>query len=75
MMRLLTEEEAKETWCPMARSIASGPGALVAINRGLEVSALPELCMCIASKCAMWEEVFDPKTRRRAGYCGLKGKA
>ncbi len=78
----MTEDEAKEKWCPMVRTADSGePGAL-AVNRD---AAVPANYNCIASDCMMWAwsgEVIQGKGRDgilndyikysdNYGYCGL----
>ena len=65
---LLTEEQAREKWCPMAR---------VEIDGGHLVNKLDKKWdpLCIASDCMMWrwgEPVLDGKNARQ-GYCGLAG--
>ena len=73
---LLTEKQAREKWCPMARVIKSnGAAELVAGNQDSEFHALGS---CFASDCMMWrwrpqlsgKEGFEDK-----GWCGLAGKS
>ena len=60
-MTLLTEEEAKTKWCPMAREIMADPSTLanvaisgVAFNRIFDLEGECITTKCIASGCAMW---------------------
>ena len=69
---MMTEEEAKKRWCPMAR---------VHISRSLSGSeyysnnrlALHDLTTCIASGCMAWR-TGESYGERFSGYCGLAGK-
>lgn len=76
---ILTEDEAREKWCPFARSVRwerqdekiDLPGSPVVANReplGDEDGG----CLCIASNCMSWRvsRFFD----KPGGYCGLAGK-
>ena len=48
-MRLLTEDEARETWCPMARfTEIDAPGGRL-WSTGLQTPH------CVAAACALWE--------------------
>lgn len=86
-MTLLTEDEAKTKWCPLAR--ATNCGELpVAVNR---IGKAPDNdCRCIASVCMAWRK-FDqtgmgPNGEKRdrdldgrtrwvdRGFCGAFGK-
>ena len=73
----LTETEAREKWCPMAR-----------VDGANRTSHCEELngAMCIASRCMMWRwfdspvrgafreaEHGTPRPERR-GFCGLAGR-
>ena len=64
-MNTMTETEARERWCPMAR----------------EMTAWDKDCKCIASKCMAWRwvrpEGLTPqgyKTDPDRGYCGAFGR-
>lgn len=54
---LMTEDEARTKWCPMARIATNIYPHASAINRGHDsgVPQIPPGCQCIASKCAMWQ--------------------
>lgn len=67
-MGLLTEDEAREKWCPFVRGVtgeveAEGrtrhSGAQPAYNRviGEEQTAWPAAVCCIGSKCMSWRSV------------------
>lgn len=60
---LVTEEEAKEKWCPMARTA----GYNCSRNREYTGST-PSVMCCIGSNCMMWEWDLDSDNR---GYCSL----
>jgi hypothetical protein len=83
----MTEEEAKNKWCPFAR-VGTGYGTgMVAVNRGVsppsEMEALREMTFCVASKCMArrWnvvapvnnkgEPLYDAQPTH--GRCGLAG--
>lgn len=53
----MTEEEAKQKWCPMVRaSISQGDGN--ASNRDCHrPNEAPEYAQCIGSKCMMWTQI------------------
>jgi len=79
---LLTEEQAREKWCPEARlTEISDTGALgtyahnrIIVGRNDHTPVLSG-CLCIASRCMMWrwaEPILDGKNARQ-GYCGLAG--
>jgi len=69
---LVTEEQAKEMWCPEARVIddlseSASTARLTCANT-----------RCIASKCMWWRldpsnEGFTPPISLK-GYCGMAGK-
>lgn len=68
----MTEDEARQKWCPMVRE----GGAVFVSNRS---SAQQHAFNCIASDCMMWrwrKPGFDgvPSSDKTKGYCGLAGK-
>jgi hypothetical protein len=79
----MTEEEAKQRWCPFARVVEQG-SAIATHNRvqlptGRDVQ-VPVAGFCIASACMAWR--VKSETRRTSGgypypvtvgYCGLAG--
>ena len=76
---LLTEGQAREKWCPMARVPSRCGGVTgqyeVAANRGVAMDKPYDQARCIASDCMMWRwgesaETAD-KDRGRVGFCGL----
>ncbi|WP_027178800.1 hypothetical protein [Maridesulfovibrio bastinii] len=83
-MPLLTEEKAKEMWCPQARQTDEGSGAYNRDGNG----AGDKDCRCIASDCMSWrwkdreteimvyryKEDHPDMMRHYTGYCGLAGK-
>ena len=87
---ILTEEEAKTKWCPMARyGELHGPeqGAAAAFNYNRtdvpNAPPIPNTCRCIASECMAWkwETAGEDMGRQhnnpgaeRHGYCGLTSK-
>lgn len=76
----MTEQEAKEKWCPMARSTAGyvrGELIQAAVNTYEESYTNPN---CMVSDCMMWRWDYevdkwgDPVSNPVLGYCGLAGK-
>ena len=58
----MTEDEARNKWCPMVRYVPNRPfsfGRIVAaVNRWIDdedTQLSPDPCQCIASDCACWE--------------------
>lgn len=84
----MTEDEARQKWCPMVRAISPN-GTIGPCNR--RADANDKEYFCIASDCMMWiatdnecepqesheggtaTVIFEPKCYP-AGYCGLAGK-
>ena len=79
-MTLLTEEQAKEKWCPWARQESSGGS----FNRYRPQDGnIPPHCCCIASECMAWRvkelrniaaNSTDEAYGQARGYCGLAGE-
>jgi hypothetical protein len=78
MKDIMTEAEATERWCPLARAIISPelkiakdiPGAVV--NR--EYGGPGADCYCIASECMAWRLAHKPASNGdETGYCGAFG--
>lgn len=79
-----TEEEARECWCPFARSAFSldpndEMASLCSANRG----NTDNNCHCIASECMAWRWTdivvskgtnANPGSQQKVGFCGLAGK-
>ena len=86
----MTEDEAKEKWCPFARLGFSGRPGSAAVNRILDVdnpAIMDNLTQCIGSDCMAWrwsklpnhvsqmQMITDPdKHSDTDGYCGLASK-
>lgn len=77
----MTEDEAKQRWCPFARC-ATGEGR-VSFNRPIGEMVPVTENLCIASDCAVWVEdspEHNPsrgmisETKKAQGHCGLAGK-
>lgn len=65
MKDILTEQEAKERWCPLARAQRSE-------NRQIDGS--PNNTQCIASECMAWRLAHKPSSNGdETGYCGAFG--
>lgn len=67
----MTEEQAKEKWCPFARIINIRD--TVAFNRS-SADAPTGAARCIASGCACWvsmDEYDDNAEPQPGGHCGL----
>lgn len=88
-MMLVTEEQAKEMWCPAARCAApaDSQGAGTAGNR-YGYSTI-DGAYCIGSRCMWWRwftyesggNIFKPtgpntaqNTNAHIGYCGMAGR-
>lgn len=71
----MTEEEAKQKWCPMVRiPYTMDPGAFVH-NRDADGYISASLAYkCIASDCMMWRWEDEAIGMKKHGYCGLAGK-
>ena len=68
----MTEKEAKEKWCPMARcKIDHDCADTIAVNRWSD-GAMMRGSLCVASDCMMFR--FVPESDGKTGYCGLAGK-
>ena len=81
----MTEDQAKEKWCPMVRM---GAISSHGFNRDSQAGTDYPHYKCVASDCAMWrwvQETYTPdgadpfatvKPLRNSdkGYCGLAGK-
>lgn len=70
----MTEEEAKQKWCPFARDAESNPAGYTTTNTTAK---------CIGSECMAWRINRDDwsenmstgaRTYHHGGYCGLAGK-
>lgn len=76
----MTENEAKQRWCPMTRFHVGG-GGLTYDNKPQSdnKAASPKSPLCIASECMMWRNETSTNchtgvNRVCGGYCGLAGK-
>jgi hypothetical protein len=83
---MLTEDEAKQKWCPMTRvldwqtagvMIGENPAiASAAVNRVEGGSGIPVDAYCIGSDCMMWrwqqQQANEPF--RPVGWCGLASR-
>lgn len=86
----MTEQEAKEKWCPMVRVIMTPQDPTwqnqAMTNRMEFVKQGLEETRCIASNCMMWKrfpecpvcksaaEVEKHGCNNESGFCGLAGK-
>ena len=76
----LTEEQARQTWCPHARATKRFTDGAIAINRDEGRPAT----RCIASICSQWRMALRPVygdagevigcEATDKGYCGLAGR-
>jgi len=63
----MTEDEAKERWCPMVRLMCDGPREQtligpfnrMALTEKPKETRLPEAGRCIGSECMMWREITE----------------
>jgi len=69
---IITEEQAKSKWCPMARvhskTNTSSYNKYPDSDTELPSVPVPDQARCIASDCMMWRWHPD---YRQDGYCGL----
>jgi hypothetical protein len=65
---LLTEDAAREKWCPFARDDSGGDNPCT-VNRP---NYPAYQVRCIASDCMAWRW-YDENTHNRYGLCGLAG--
>lgn len=68
---LLTEEDARATWCPFVR-VNDFTSQRTAVNRGI----MSDQNRCISSECMAWRFAHpeEPEGVADLGYCGLAGK-
>ena len=62
----MSEDEAKEKWCPFSRVWSYEGGSF---NRDLDGSEA--VANCIGSRCMAWRWEDN---RRERGFCGMAGK-
>jgi hypothetical protein len=83
---LVTEEQAREKWCPFVRFDNEGCNRHhVQAHRMLETGEQvarysndnPVYARCVASECMAWtwKSELDKSVPLRTGYCGLAGKS
>jgi hypothetical protein len=66
----MTEEEAKNKWCPMVRVLSDeGSMVIATVNRG---SGLQAGVNCIGSKCMWWVWDVEPERARELSGFGAK---
>jgi hypothetical protein len=69
-MTTMTEDQAREKWCPFARVAAADYSS----NKGSGGDIRPG-AYCIASRCMAWRWDLDTvATEPHEGYCGLAGE-
>ena len=75
-MSILTQEQAKGRWCPLARVLWTSLGTMeddgvagASYNR-----TIPDDSLCIASGCMAWRPVERPGSDVEVGFCGAFGK-
>ena len=73
----MTEDEAKQKWCPFARVMSAHDEGNW--NRGKPDEVYHRDPKCIASSCMAWRWDIDPVDAaigevKAMGYCGLAGK-
>lgn len=61
---MITLEDAKDMWCPMARVTIDGAGSYNRQHDGY----IPKSCRCITYDCAVWVWSKDDEDE---GRCGL----
>lgn len=84
---MLTEQEAKTKWCPMARVLVTSDDVNGTGNRTADMDGLdcdnPKQARCIGSDCMMWRSIDQDRYRLAvngetsktwpsgSGFCGL----
>ena len=75
---LLTEEQAKQKWCPWARIARDGSGIGNRYSFDNDLATDSAFARCIASDCMAWRWTDCSSKavagRKVEGYCGLAGK-
>lgn len=88
-MSLMTEEEAKNVWCPHVRLpaqfsatndklgvvgiAAAAPNVADSPIAGRLLTRTGEHTCCITSKCSQWQKSGPAENGAPTGYCGLAG--
>jgi len=80
----MTEEEARQKWCPMVRMAAQIHGSMGTLNQFSEPGSNEvKISKCLGSACMMWRWIPLRKATKfglirggdsEHGYCGLGGK-
>ena len=60
---MITEEDAKQRWCPFGRSVFGSPGTSATSGNRLWDNKPDPDSFCIASQCMAWE--WDKKENKR----------
>lgn len=72
-MSAKTEDEARQTWCPLVRHVDNADDTVSSNRWGTTNN--PAICRCIASQCMAWRHYGAPwPDGSRSGYCGAFGK-
>lgn len=76
-MPLLTEDQARQKWCPFVRfSMSTADGnATNRHNAAGEISQNPRYSQCIASSCMAWRQGSGADGSSHSGECGFCGLA
>jgi len=69
----MTEDEAKEKWCPMVRVANSGGSYNRNSMANLHCVETKDV-RCIGAECMMWRVHIAMDTYAPSGYCGLAGR-
>ncbi len=69
----MTEDEARELWCPFARVVYPATDDSAGHNRVRDKTVPSENSYCIASGCMAWRWEWSGNLRLDTGYCGLAG--
>lgn len=62
---IMTEEEAKKKWCPLARIVTRIDEDLVVANR-----VAGEIPFCVGSHCMFWRWSHQDNDGMPTGFCG-----
>ena len=76
----MTEDNAKQKWCPMVRDLTAQQSGMTDSPYNRLAGCIEESTKCIASDCMMWREApegyngHNQTEIEQGGYCGLGGK-
>lgn len=71
---LITEEAARQKWCPMSRMDGdNGPYNRFEASKGSSFTGL-EGNFCLGSQCMVWGWIDNDFIENRKGHCAIAGR-